>query len=90
MASTGSLSRYDAILAHRSRQQAFAQLNEQRSESRKAAAEKVLSQGESTRNAVLNSTSQASTGLTQLTEMMIRSRMSIEAKAKAEPSKWYA
>lgn len=78
------------IQAHRARLRSFAALSEQRSASRQEAAQRVLSQGDSTRNTLMSSVAQTASGESQLTAMIIRSRMAADAKAKAEPTKWYA
>lgn len=90
MAISGVTSSYDMIQAHRARLRSFAALNEQRSASRQEAAQRVLSQGDSTRNTLMASVAQIAAGESQLTAMIIRSRMAADAKAKAEPTKWYA
>jgi hypothetical protein len=89
MAVIGAVSSYDMIQAHRARLRDFAQLNEQRSAARQEAAQRTLSHGEYMLSGMANATSNANVGTSQLTSMIIRSRMAAEAKAKAEPSKWY-
>jgi len=91
MASTGSLSSYDRILAHRARVSSFAKLAEQRSAARQEAAQRTLNQAEATRNTMINSVAQAGAGTTKLTEMMIRTRMAAETKTRMDAmSKKYA
>ena len=90
MAISGVTSSYDMIQAHRARLRSFAALSEQRSAARQEAAQRVLSQGDSTRNTLMSSVAQIAAGESQLMSMIIRSRMAAEAKEKAEPTKWYA
>lgn len=90
MAVIGAVSSYDRIQAHRARLRDYADLAEQRSLARREAAEMTLAKGDAMRNAVQSSFFQASTGMTQLMEMVLRARSADEAKAKAEPTKWYA
>jgi hypothetical protein len=90
MAISGVTSSYDMIQAHRARLRSFAALGEQRSLARREAAEMTLAKGDNLRNAVQSSFFQASTGMTQLMEMTLRARSAADAKAKAEPAKWYA
>lgn len=90
MAVIGATSSYDVIQAHRARLRSFAALNEQRSASRQEAAQRTLSFGDSTRNAVANSTADYNAGNSQLLASIIRTRSAADAKAKAEPAKWYA
>lgn len=89
MAVIGAVSSYDMIQAHRARLRDFAQLNEQRSAARQEAAQRTLSHGEYMLSGMANASSQANVGMSQLTSMIIRSRMAAEAKAKAEPARWY-
>ena len=90
MAGIGAVSGYDMIQAHRARLRSFAALDEQRSASRQEAAQRTLSFGDSTRNALANSTFDYNAGTSQLLASIIRARSAADAKAKAEPSKWYA
>ena len=90
MAVIGAISSYDMIQAHRARLRSFAALGEQRSASRQEAAQRTLSFGDSTRNALATSTYDYNAGNSQLLASIIRARSAADAKAKAEPSKWYA
>lgn len=83
------LSSYDRIVAQRAMNRNFADLHEQRSASRQEAAQRVISQGDNIRNAVVNVTADTNSGQSQLMANIIRTRMAAEAKAKAEPTKWY-
>ncbi len=89
MAVIGEISSYDRIQAHRARLRDFAQLNEQRSAARQEAAQRTLSHGDYMLSGMANATANANLGTSQLTSMIIRSRMAAEAKEKAQPSKWY-
>ena len=91
MAYDRPISRYDAILAQRARNSSFAELAEQRSAARREAAQRTIAQGEATRNTLVSNTANTGAGLTKLTEMLIRTRVAEEAKAKAaETAKKYA
>jgi hypothetical protein len=90
MAVIGAVSSYDMIQAHRARLRSFADLAEQRSASRQEAAQRTLSFGDSTRNALATTASDYNAGTSQLLASIIRTRSAADAKAKAEPSKWYA
>ena len=91
MASMSGLSSYDRIQNRRAWNKSFANLAEQRSAARKEAAQRVIAQGEATRNSVLSAVADIGAGTTKLTEMMIRSRITAEAKAKtAALAKKYA
>lgn len=89
MAITNSVSSYDRILANRARNRGYADLAEQRSAARQEAAQRTLAKNATILNTLMNSASQAGAGTSQLTSMMIRSRMAAEAETKAQPSKWY-
>jgi len=89
MAIYSTNSRYDDILLHRQRQRDAAELREARSEARRAAAEKTMSQSNLVRSSMSDVIVQAGTNQSQLTAQLIRSRMAAEATAKAEPAKWY-
>lgn len=82
-------SRYDAVLLHRQKQAAAAELREARSEARRQAAEVTVSKSDSLRNTMGNVVAQANVNQSQLMAQMIRSRMLDQATAKAEPAKWY-
>lgn len=91
MAYDRSISRYDAILAQRARNSSYAELAEQRSASRREAAQRTMAQGDSTRNTLVSNAANTGAGLTKLTEMLIRTRVADEAKARtAEMAKKYA
>ena len=90
MAVIGAVSSYDMIQAHRARNRSYADLAAQRSEARQQAAQMTLAKSASTLGTLMDSAAQAGAGTSQLTSMIIRSRMAAEAKAKAEPYKWYA
>ncbi len=90
MAVIGAVSSYDVIQAHRARNRSYADFAAQRSEARQQAAQMTLAKSASTLGTLMDSVAQAGAGASQLTSMMIRSRMAAEAKEKAEPSKWYA
>tara|TARA_R110002124_G_scaffold44422_13_gene135579 strand:- start:16868 stop:17140 length:273 start_codon:yes stop_codon:yes gene_type:complete len=82
-------SRYDAILQHRQNQRDAAELREARSAARKAAAENTLAKSDGLRNVLATSIANSGADQSQLTSQLIRTRMLAEAKAKAEPAKWY-
>lgn len=90
MAVIGAISSYDRIQAHRAKLRDYAELAEQRSAARQEAAQRTLAHGEYLISGLSSATSNSSVGTSQLTSMIIRSRMAAEAKEKAEPSKWYA
>lgn len=89
MAIYATTSRYDAVLLHRQKQAAAAELREARSEARRQAAEATVSKSDSLRNTMGNVVAQANVNQSQLMAQMIRSRMTAEATEKAEPAKWY-
>ena len=82
-------SRYDNLLLHRQNQRDAADLREARSAARKAAAESTMAKSDTLRNSVTNIVSQSGADQSNLTSQLIRTRMAVEAKAKAEPTKWY-
>lgn len=89
MAIYATNSRYDTILLNRQKQRDAADLREARSTARQAAAENTLSKSDNLRNTMANNIAQGGVDQSQLTAQLIRTRMAAEAKAKAEPSKWY-
>ena len=89
MAIYATNSRYDTILMHRQKQRDAAELREARSEARREAAQKTLYSSDNLRNTLANSLAQVSANQSNLTAQLIRTRVAVEAKAKAEPAKWY-
>lgn len=84
------LSSYDRIVAQRTMNRNFAELHEQRSAARQEAAQRVISQGDNIRSALVSSTAQANEGQSQLMANIIRTRAAAEAKAKAAAANKYA
>ncbi|MCS6758360.1 MAG: hypothetical protein MO852_04245 [Candidatus Devosia euplotis] len=74
---------------NRQKQRDAADLREARSAARRATAENTLSKSDGLRNTLANAIAQSGADQSQLTSQLIRTRMAAEAKAKAEPSKWY-
>ena len=89
MAVYATNSRYDDILIHREKQRQAAELREARSEARRIAAEQAQARSDTLRSSMESATSSIASGQSQLMAQIIRSRMADDAKAKAEPAKWY-
>jgi hypothetical protein len=89
MAISATSSRYDAILLHRQKQAAAAELREARSIARQQMAQDTLAKSEQLRFSVTNAVAQSAADQSQLMAQIIRSRVQAQAAEKAAPAKWY-
>ncbi|WP_193336839.1 hypothetical protein [Devosia beringensis] len=89
MAIIQKVSGYDAILAQRARRADAAAIAEARSQARREAAQNTMAKSDGLRSTLATTIANTGADQSQLTSQLIRTRMAEEAKAKAQPSKWY-
>ena len=89
MAIIQKVSGYDAILAQRAKRADAAAIADARSAARREAAQATLAKSDNLRNTMATTITNSSADQSQLTSRLITTRMAAEAKAKAEPAKWY-